>query len=320
MSVKTFVATLLLGAASAAVAQTYPAKPVRIISPYPPGGSTDIAARLLAPKMAGSLGQPVVVENRPGAGGTIGAEAVARAAPDGYTLLLTSSATLTSVLFASRKVPYDPIKDFTPITAVVTQPGIMLVNASFAAASFNTLLDYARTNPGKVSYGTTGVGSSFHFMGEIIKLTAAIGMEHVPYKGGAQAAQAVASGEVQVALLSNSSGMAAVRSGKARAIAIIADKRHEQFPDVPTISQLLPGVQRPADWLGVYGPAGLSPALLARLHGEIVKALHDPEVVTRLKAAGMDAFGNTPQEFAALIRRDMELYRKMVPLVGIKPD
>jgi tripartite-type tricarboxylate transporter receptor subunit TctC len=323
MPSKLTLAGVLFAAASAAiaqaaVAQAYPTKPIRIISPYAPGGSTDIVARLVAPRMSASLGQPVVVENRAGAGGTIGAEAVAHAAPDGYTLLITSSAILSSVVFNSRNAPYDPIKDFTPITAAVTQPGIMLVNASFAATSFQDLSSYAKANPGKLSYATTGVGSSFHFMGEIIKLAAGMSMVHVPYKGGAQAAQAVASGEVQIALLSTNSGMAAVRSGKAKAIAILGDKRAAEMPDVPAIAEFLPGVERPADWLGFYGPSGMNPALLARVHAEIVKGLNAPEVVKGLHAGGMEVFGNTPEEFAALMRRDIALYRKMVPIAGIK--
>ena len=318
MSGKLAFAVLLLLAASAANAQAYPSRPVRIISPYAPGGSTDIVARLVAPKMSISLGQPVVVENRAGAAGTIGAEAVARAAPDGYTLMITSSAILSSVVFSTRNAVYDPLKDFTPITAAVTQPGIMLVSTSFAATSFEELMKYGKTNPGKLSYGTTGVGSSFHFMGEIIKVAADMSMLHVPYKGGAQAAQAVASGEVQVALLSNNSGMAAVRSGKAKAVAILGDRRVAELPNVPVIAEFLPGVERPADWLGFYGPAAMSPSLLARVHREIVAALNAPDVVKGLHAGGMEVFGNTPDEFTALIRRDIALYRRMVPIVGIK--
>ncbi len=317
---KLTLAAALVLAASAAIAQVFPTKPIRIISPYPPGGSTDIVARLLAPAMSRSLGQPVLVENRAGAAGAIGAELVARAAPDGYTLLFTTSGTHTSILFISRIVPYDPIKDFTPITAAVTQSGVLLLNASFEATSFKELLSYAKNNPGKLSYGTAGVGSSFHIMGEIIKLAAGIDMVHVPYKGGAPVAQAVASGEVPLVMLSNTSGMAAVRSGKARGIAVLGDKRLAELPGVPVISELLPGVERPADWLGFYGPGGMSPALLAQLHAEILKGLQVPEVVRGLHAAGMEVFGNKPEEFAVLIKRDVELFRKMVPIAGIKPE
>jgi len=312
------IAWLAALAASAAFAQGYPSKPIRIVSPYAPGGSTDVVGRLVAGKMAASLGQPVLVENRPGAAGAVGAEVVARSLPDGYTLLITSSAILSSIVFSSRNVPYDPLNDFTPITAAVTQPGMLLVNVNFPAASYRELSQYARANPGKLSYATTGVGSSFHFMGEIIKHADGINLIHVPYKGGAQAAQAVAAGEVQVALLSNSSGMAAVRSGKAKALAILGEKRMAELPDVPVIADFLPGVERPADWLGFYGPAGMGPALVARVHSEIVKALNSPDVVKSLRAGGMEVFGNSPEEFTALMRHDITLYRKMVPIAGIK--
>ncbi|MCC6472910.1 MAG: tripartite tricarboxylate transporter substrate binding protein [Burkholderiales bacterium] len=306
--------------ATAAAAQGYPAKPIRIVSPYPPGGSTDIVARLAAQKMAVSMGQPVLVDNRPGAAGAIGSEFVARSAPDGYTLLLTTSGTHTAILFTARKVPYDPLKDFTPITAPVTQSGVMLVNAAVPAINFQELLAYVKQNPGKVSYGTAGIGSSFHIMGEIIRLATRTDIVHVPYKGGAPVAQAIASGEVPLVLLSNTSGMAAVRSGKARAIAVLGERPIAELPGVPVIGELLPGVQRPADWLGFYGPGGLSAPLLVRAHAEMVKAINDPDSVPKLKAAGMEVLGNSPEEFAALIRKDIELYRKMVPIAGIKPE
>ncbi len=314
------LAAALLAAASTALAQAYPARPIRIISPYPPGGSTDIVARLVAPKMASSMGQPVVVENRAAAAGMIGSEYVAHAAPDGYTLLFTTTGTHISVQFIRRQVPYDPIRDFTPITAAVTQAGIMLVNASFGPSSLKELLEYAKQNPGKVSYGTAGVGSSFHIIAEAIKLAAGIDMVHVPYKGGAPVAQAVAAGEVPVALLSKTSGMAPVRSGKAKAIAVLGDKRLAELPDVPIIAEFLPGVERSADWLGFYGPAGLSAPVLQRVHAEIIKALGDAQVIKGLHAAGMEVFGDTPEEFAALIKHDIELYRKMVPIAGIRPE
>jgi tripartite-type tricarboxylate transporter receptor subunit TctC len=312
------VAILLWLAASAAIAQAYPTSAIHLVSPYAPGGSTDIVARLVTPKLSSSLGQPVVVDNRAGAGGMIGAEAVARAAPDGYTLMITTSALLSTTVLRGNKAPFDPLKDFTPITAAVTQAGVMLLSTSFGgASSFPALMKFAKSNPGKLSYATTGVGSSFHFMGEVIKLAAGVDMVHVPYKGGAGASQSIASGEVQVALLSNTSGMAAMRSGKARAIATLGDTRAADMPDVPAISEFLPGVERPGDWLGFFGPPGLSPSLLARLHSEFVKALNAPDVVKGLNAGGMHVFGNTPDEFADLMKRNMELYRKLVPLVGI---
>jgi tripartite-type tricarboxylate transporter receptor subunit TctC len=293
-------AALLAAAPLFALAQAYPSKPIRLISPYPPGGSTDIVSRLISPKMAAAMGQPVVVENRAGAAGAIGADLVAKSPPDGHTLLLTTSGTHTSILFVSRVVPYDPIKDFTPITAAVTQSGVWLVNAALPGRSFKELVDYGKRNPGKLSYGTAGVGSSFHIMGEIIKLATGMDMVHVPYKGGAPVAQAVASGEVPLVLLSNTSGIAAVRSGKAQAVAVLGDRRLPELPDTPLIGELLPGVERPADWLGVYGPAGLPAPILGRVHAEIVAALRQPDVVTGLRNTGMEPSGTSPEHFAGI--------------------
>ncbi len=301
-------------------AQSYPAKPIRLVAPYPPGGSTDIVARLVAPKLGASMGQPVIVENRAGASGMIGSEVVAKAAPDGYTLLFTTPGTHTAVKFTIRNVPYDPVKDFTPITAAVTQSGVILVNNSIGVRNFRELIDYAKKNPGKLSFATAGLGTSFHVTGEILKRAAGIDMLHIPYKGGAPVAQAITSGEVPVALVSNTSGVSTVKSGRVTAVAILGDKRLREFPDVPVIGEMIANVDRPGDWLGFYGPAGLPPPILARIHAEILKALNLPDVVSGLQNAGMEVFGNSPEEFRNLIARDIEIYRKLVPILGIKPE
>ena len=320
LKLKHFLAGLLLAAPLAVLAQPYPSRPLRIVSPYPPGGSTDIVSRLIAPKLSAAMGQPVIVENRAGAAGAIGADVVAKAAPDGYTLLLTTPGTHTSIQFVARSVPYDPIRDFTPVTAAATQSGLWLVNAAIPARTLKELVEYGRRNPGKLAYGTAGVGSSFHIMGEIIRLTTGMDMVHVPYKGGAPVAQAIASGEVPMVLLSNTSGITAVKSGKALPIAVLSDKRLPELPDAPLIGDLMPGVERPGDWLGIYAPGGLPVPILSRMHGEIVAALHLTDVVTGLRNTGMEPVGNTPEQFAAMVRRDIELYRKMVPIAGIKPE
>jgi len=310
---------LALGAGQV-FAQSYPTKPIRLVSPYPPGGSTDIIARLLAPKLGASLGQPVVVENRPGASGMIGCDVVAKAAPDGYTLLFTTPGTHTAVKFTIRNVPYDPVADFTPITAPVTQSGLILVNNSIGVRSFREFIDYAKRNPDKLSFATAGLGTSFHVTGEILKRAAGIEMTHIPYKGGAPVAQAITSGEVPVALVSNTSGVATIKSGRVTAVAVLGDKRLREIPEVPVISELIANVERPGDWLGFYGPAGLPAPLLGRLHSEIVKAVNLPDVLAGVQAAGMEVFANSPAEFKSIILRDIELYRKMVPLLGIKPE
>lgn len=316
----TVIAGLALLNAAAGFAQAYPVKPIRIVSPYPPGGSTDIVARLVGPKLGASLGQAVVIENRAGASGMIGSDVVAKAAPDGYTLLFTTPGTHTAVKFTIRNVPYDPVADFTPITAAVTQSGLILVNNSTGLRSFRELIDYAKKNPGKLSFATAGLGTSFHVTGELLKRAAGIDMEHIPYKGGVPVAQAITSGEVPVALVSNTSGVTTIKTGRVTAVAVLGDKRLREIPEVPIISEVIANVERPGDWLGFYGPAGLPAPLLGRLHAEIVKAVNLPDVVVGLQAAGMEVLANSPEEFKGMILRDIELYRKMVPLLGIKPE
>ncbi len=310
----------LAGVPLAALSQGYPGKPIRLISPYPPGGSTDIVARLLAPKLGASMGQPVIVENRAGASGMIGSDVVAKAAPDGYTILFTTPGTHTAVKFTIRNVPYDPVADFTPITAAVTQSGLILVNNSVGIRNFRELLDYAKKNPGKLSFATAGLGTSFHVTGEILKRAAGIDMVHIPYKGGVPVAQAITSGEVPVALVSNTSGVSTIKTGKVTAIAVLGDKRLREIPEVPIISELIANVERPGDWLGFFGPAGLPAPILSRLHAEIVKAVNLPDVVVGLQAAGMEVFADSPEDFRRIVLRDIELYRKMVPLLGIQPE
>jgi tripartite-type tricarboxylate transporter receptor subunit TctC len=317
---RALLGTSLLIACSVAAGQDFPSHPIRLITPYPPGGSTDLVARLVGPKLGSSLGQPVIIENRPGGAGMIGCELVARAAPDGYTLLFTTPATHTSIRFTQRSVPYDPDRDFTPITAAVTQSAYILANPSVPINSFRELVDYAKKNPGKLSYGTANLGSSFHIMGEMVKIATGIDMVHVPYKGGAPVARAIMSGEIPLAFLSNTSSMTPLRTGKVKAIVVLGSKRDKAHPDVPAITEFLPDFDRLTDWLGFYGPGGMAKPLVQRIHGEIIKALHSPDVEAKLQASGMEVWGTTPEEFAQVIRRDTALYRKMVPIVGIKPQ
>ena len=315
------VAVGVLATASISVmAQSYPSKPIRLIAPYPPGGSTDIVSRLLAPRLGAALGQAVIVENRAGASGMIGSDAVAKSAPDGYTYLFTTPGTHTAVRFTIRNVPYDPIADFTPITAAVTQSGVILVNNSTGVRNFRELIDYAKKNPGKLGFATAGMGTSFHMSGESLRREAGIDIFHVPYKGGVPVAQAIVSGEVPIALVSNTSGMSTVKTGRVTAVAILGDKRLREFPDTPIISDLIANVDRPGDWLGFYGPAGLPAPILARMYAEIVKAVNLPEVLIGLQAAGMEVYANSPEDFKKQLLREIELYRKMVPLLGLKPE
>ncbi len=303
-----------------ALAQAWPAKSIRVVVPYPPGGSTDLVPRLLQPRLSAVFGQSLVVDNRPGGDAMIGTDLVAKAAPDGYTLLFTTPATHTQVSHMRRNVPYDPIADFTPITAAVVQSSFLLVHPSLGANTFNELIEYAKKNPGKLSYGTAGTGSNFHLAGQIIRQLTGIDWVHIPYKGGAPTQQALIAGEVPVAIFSNTSATAGLKAGKIKALAVLDHKRLREWPEVPSINDFLPGFDKPGEWLGFYGPARLPDAIAGRLRTEIIAALKVPETETKLAAVGMEVFGNTPQEFAAMIRRDSELNRKLLAAAGVKPE
>ncbi len=314
------VLAALLAAPLVALAQSWPAKPVKIIVPYPPGGSTDFVGRLLGATMSSALGQPFVVENRAGGDAMIGTSLVAKAAPDGYTILCTTPATHTQVTSLHKEVPYDPIADFTPITAAVWQSSFLLVNNSLGVNSFPELLDYAKRNPGKLSYGTPGTGSNFHLAGVVIEQMTGLQMVHIPYKGGGPTAQAIIAGEVPVAIFSNTSATAGLRSGKIKALAALDKKRLKAWPDVPSIQEFLPAFDKPGEWIGFYGPAKLAEPIVERLRAEIVNAMKPADIVAKLDAAGMEPLGNTPAEFAALISHDMGLNRKLLAAAGVSPE
>ena len=317
----TAVAGLLaLAFHTAASAQNWPSKPMRVVVPYPPGGSTDLVPRLLQPRLSTVFGQSLVVENRPGGDAMIGTDIVAKSAPDGYTFLFTTPATHTQVTHMRKFVPYDPFNDFTPITAAVTQGSMVLVHPGLGVNTFNELIEYAKKNPGKLSYGTAGTGSNFHLAGQIIKQMTGIDWVHIPYKGGAPTQQALIAGEVPVAIFSNTSATAGLKSGKIKGLAVLDSKRLRDWPDVPAITDFLPAFEKPGEWLGFYGPAKLPEAIVARMRTEIVAALKQPDVEAKLAAVGMEVLGNTPREFAAIIRRDFDLNGKLMAATGVKPE
>lgn len=301
-------------------AQAWPSKPMRVVVPYPPGGSTDLVPRLAQPRLTAVFGQPLVVENRPGGDAMIGTDLVAKSVPDGYTFLFTTPATHTQVTHMRKNVPYDPLNDFTPITAAVVQGSMVLVNPGLGVNTFNELIEYAKKNPGKLSYGTAGTGSNFHLAGQIIKQSTGIDWVHIPYKGGAPTQQALIAGEVPVAIFSNTSATAGLKSGKIRALAVLDRKRLRDWPEVPPITDFLPNFEKPGEWLGFYGPAKLPEAIVARIRTEFIAALKQPEIEAKLAAVGMEVLGNTPKEFAAMIRRDSELNGKLLAATGVKPE
>ena len=314
----------LLGAlalASASQAQSFPAKPIRVMVPFESGAAgVDFAVRQLTPRMSEGLGQPVVIENRPGANGMIGAEMVARAQPDGYTLLFTTPSTHITSVFLLKKMPFDPVKDFTPITVAVEPATCIVVHAAVPANSMKEFIEYVRRNPGKLSYGSAGVGSTYHFAAERLKQATGLDMVHVPYKSAPSALTAVVSGQIEVAFSSVASVMPHVRAGKIKLLGVLERSRHPRFADIPSVSETVPSFEKPASWFGFFGPAGLPRPILARLHDEIVKALNAPENKAKYDESAMFVIGNTPEQFAASIKRGYEVYGEAAKAAGVKPE
>jgi tripartite-type tricarboxylate transporter receptor subunit TctC len=304
--------------APAAFAQGYPSKPIRLLIGFSPGSAPDVIARLIAPMMLENVGQTLVVDNRGGAGGSLATEAVAKSAPDGYTLLMMAAAdTLQPAL---RKLPYDLERDIAPISLVATGMAVLSVHPSVPARSVKELLALARSMPGKLSYGSSGIGSSSHLMGELFKLMGKVDIIHVPYKGSAETAMATAAGHIEISFPSVSSVGPLRDSGKLRTLAVTGSKRASSLPSIPTISEAgLPGYER-ATWFGMAAPAAVPKDIITRLHAAIGKIVGSPEVRAALNKHGLEAQTNTPEEFAALIRRELDVNGKLIRLSGARKD
>jgi tripartite-type tricarboxylate transporter receptor subunit TctC len=317
-----FCAALAAGFAAplVAAAQAYPAKAIRIVMPFPPGSSVDSVSRLIAQKMSEAFGQPVVIDNRVGANGMIGSEYVARSAPDGYTLVFTTPSTHVTSIFLSKNVPYDPVKDFTPIGAAVEPLTCIVVQPSLPVNSLKELIEYAKRNPGKLTYGSTGVGSVFHLTGEALKIATGIDMLHVPYKGTADSLSAVMGGQISMNLTAVANAYPLVSAGKLKALVVLETVRYPAMPDVPVIGDVVPGFEKPASWFALFGPAGLPQPIVGRLNAEMVKALKAPDVRPKLDAIGLAVIANSPEQFAAMFKRAFEVYGKVVKAAGIKPE
>jgi len=314
-------AIALLLAPLLAVAQGYPTKPVRMVVPYSAGGATDTVARAVGNRLSEALGQPVVIDNRGGAGGMIGSDVVAKAPPDGYTLLLTVGPPHSAFPFFMKNVPFDTIRDFTPIIVVGTAPQSIVVHPSLPVTSVKELIDYAKKNPGKLSFGTSGVGSSQQMGGLMLNRAAGIDMVHVAYKGGAPALNDVLGGQIPVAIVIVSNVLTHVRAGKLRLLAVLEAQRAKAAPDTPTVAEAgVPGYALPDTWIGLVGPAKLPAPIVNQVNAAVVKALGFPDVRSRLDAAGFEVKGNTPQEFADGIAKGYETYRKIATEAGIKPE
>ncbi|MFN4361613.1 MAG: Bug family tripartite tricarboxylate transporter substrate binding protein [Hylemonella sp.] len=292
-------------------AQTWPSKPVRLIVPFPAGGATDILARALSQELGRKLGQSVVVENKPGAGGTIGAQAGAQAAPDGYTLLLTTSSTHSIGPAINPKIPYNAEADFTPIVYVASSPQVILVPLSSPAKTLKEFIAYARQNPGRLNYASSGNGTISNLSTEIFKAQSGTFLVHIPYRGTGLSIADLVSGKVDVLFDSVVSGMPHVRDGKLRALAVTSPKRSALVPELPAVAELLPGFES-VTWFGVYGPRGLPPDIVNRVNQAVNAALTEADLKERFARMGAETAGGTPQQFAAVVRAESAKWKKVI--------
>ena len=313
-----FIVFLLLS--NGAAAQGWPNKPVRLLIPSTPGGSVDTIGRTIAPRISERWGQQLVVENRPGAGGTIAGDLVAKSAPDGYTLLLGTIAALATNISLQKKLPYDPLKDFAPVTLVATQNLMLVVHPSVPARTVKELVRFAKAQPGKLSFASAGNGSGSHLSGELFKQTTGIDILHVPYKGVQPAMVDVISGQVAMNFPSILSALPHVRSGRVRALAVTGAKRTRAAPDLPTMQEAGIKDYESMTWYAVVAPSGTPQDVVTRLSSEIAGIVKQPEVADRLSSEGADPVGSTPQEFGRYLRSEIEKWRKVIRAAGIQPS
>jgi tripartite-type tricarboxylate transporter receptor subunit TctC len=313
--------TLLLGLAffaATATAQTYPSRPVKVIVPFPPGGTTDIVARLVAERLGTTLGQPAVIENRAGAGGALGAAEIARAAPDGYTLGLATVSTHGVNPAINPKLPYDALSDFTPISNLASVPNVVSAHPSLGVADIRQLIEKAKAAPGKITYASAGNGSLSHMLGELFKASTGTDLLHVPYKGVGPALNDTLGGQVNVLFDNLPSSLPYLQSGKLRGLAVSSPARLDSLPGVPTFAEAgVPQLNDPS-WFGLVGPAKLPDPVLAKVHDAVTKALAAPEVRSRMQSLGAVPAGNSPKEFAAQIRREIERHKRVAEESGIR--
>lgn len=315
---KRFLVLGLALAALQAAAQDYPSKPVRLVNPFPPGGPLDVMGRLLSERLGAALGKPVLVENKPGAAGNIGAAEVAKAAPDGHTLLLTLFSIVTSNPHLYPKLPFDPLKDFAPITALATSDSVLIVHPSVPVNSLAELVAYAKANPGTLNYSSAGKASPGHLTAEYFALKNGVKLTHVPYKGNAEAIRGVLGGETQVMFTPTTGALPLIKAGKLKAIAVYLTGRIDALPGVPSIPEL--DEKTLPFWYGLLAPAGTPQPVIERLHAEAVKAIRDPSVEPKLRAGRIFVIGNTPQEFAAMMRADHAAWGRVIRETGVKGE
>jgi tripartite-type tricarboxylate transporter receptor subunit TctC len=305
--------------APAQTTDAWPSRPIRFILPFPPGGGTDILGRLIAERMTASLGQPVVTENRGGAGGNVGAEAAARSAPDGYTIVLVAPSLAISTSLYS-KLSYDAVKDFAPVSLVATVPNVMVTHPSVPANTLAEFIRLARTKPGEMNYGSGGSGTSNHLAGELFNIVAGVKLVHVPYKGVNLAMNDVLSGQIHLVVIGVPAAAPHIKAGKLRALALVAPQRAAALPEVPTVAEAgLPKFEV-TTWYGVLAPAGTSRTIVTRLNADLVKIMHSPDLKERLAAMATDPATSTPEEFAEYIKREIVKWGEVVRQAGLKAE
>jgi tripartite-type tricarboxylate transporter receptor subunit TctC len=307
-----------MSAFAARAAESYPNRPLRMIVPYAPGGNTDVLARLIAQRLGSAVGQQVVVDNRPGGNTLIGTELLARAPADGYTMMLTTL-TFTVVPTLYRKLPYDAVKDFAPLTLAVTLPNVLVIHPGVPAKSLKELIAHAKANPGKMSYASTGSGTSPHLSMELLKTMAGIDLVHVPYKGGGPAMTDLIGGQIAAQFIGLPVAIPHMSSGKLRALGVTSNKRASVAPNVPTIAETLAGYELDP-WFGMFLPAGVPKDIADRLQSQVFRILRAPDMKDHLNGMGAEPVGSTPAEFARHIRAEIEKYRVIVKAAGIKVE
>jgi tripartite-type tricarboxylate transporter receptor subunit TctC len=314
------LAVVVFGLSTSAFAQTWPAKPIKWIVPFAPGGTTDILARTIGEKLTVALGQPVIIENKPGAGGGVGADFTAKAPPDGYTIMGGTISTHAINASLYKSLPYDPVKDFVPITLIARVPNMLVINPDIPAKNVAELITLLKANPGKYSFASSGNGTSQHLSGELFKSIAGVDMQHIPYKGSPPALQDVVGGQVAMTFDNITTAWPLAKGGKLRALAVTTAKRSAVAPDVPTLSESGLAGYEVGSWQGVFAPAGTPPAVVKRLNAEIVKIINMPDVKEKLIGLGAEPVGNTSEEFAALVQTEVAKWAEVVKQSGAKVD
>jgi len=312
--------SVLVAVCPAVYAQDFPTRPVRLVCANPPGATADFVTRLLARQFSERWKQPAVVDNRGGAAGLIGTDIVAKAVPDGYTLLVSAPGPLTTHMFLGEKLPYDPLTDLAPITLLAVSPSVLMVSLKVPVKSVAELIDYAKANPGKLSYASSGTGNPSHLHGAMLASMAKISIVHVPYKGGGPALNDLAGGHVDIFFNPIPAMLPLIKAGRVKALAVTSEKRFAGLPDVPTMAESgLPQIGSTV-WYGALAPAKTPAALIRRLHADFIEALKAPDVQDSLRSGGAEAVGDSPQHFAQFLRRELESARKLLQASGAKRE